>query len=112
VRAPFCIRSDRFIKWGSNFTSGVNLRIDADPLISSKIECVVFIGNNVQVNDYVHIGAVEKVVIGDNVLTASKVYISDHNHRIYKGANQCSPDSLPSKRPFVSKPAFIEDNVD
>jgi len=111
VRAPFYIRGNRFIKWGSNFTSGVNLRIDADPLISSKRECVVFIGNNVQVNDYVHIGAVEKVVIGDNVLIASKVYISDHNHGNYKGANQCSPDSLPSKRPIVSKPVFIEDNV-
>jgi lipopolysaccharide O-acetyltransferase len=111
VRAPFYIRGNRFIDWGSNFTSGVNLRIDADPLFSTKRECIVFIGDNVQVNDYVHIGAVERVVIGDNVLIASKVYISDHNHGNYKGDNQCSPDSLPSARPIVSKAVFIEDNV-
>lgn len=87
------------------------MRIDADPLLSSSRKCVVFIGNNVQVNDYVHIGAVEKVVIGDNVLIASKVHISDHNHGNYKGENQCSPDSMPSSRPIVSKSIFIENNV-
>jgi lipopolysaccharide O-acetyltransferase len=111
VRAPFYIRGNRFIEWGGNFTSGVNLRIDADPLFSSKRECIVLIGDNVQVNDHVHTGAVEKVVIRDNVLIASKVYISDHNHGNYKGDNQCSPDSLPAARPIVSKAIFIEDNV-
>lgn len=111
VRQPFYIRGEKYIDWGNNFTSGVNLRIDVDPIIVSGKKCILVLGNNVQVNDYVHIGVVEKVVIGDNVLIASKVYISDHNHGNYKGENQCSPDSIPSSRPIVSKPVIIEDNV-
>lgn len=111
VRHPFYIRGSKHIDWGTNFTSGVNLRIDADPTEFSKKKCVLQFGNNVQVNDYVHIGAVEKVVIGNNVLIASKVYISDHNHGSYSGDFPSSPDSDPSKRPIVSVPVFIEDNV-
>jgi lipopolysaccharide O-acetyltransferase len=111
IRHPFYIRGSKHINWGTNFTSGVNLRIDADPIELSKGSSVLQIGDNVQVNDYVHIGAVNKVVIGDNVLIASKVYISDHNHGNYTGILQCSPDSDPAKRPIISKPVFIEDNV-
>lgn len=111
VRFPFYIRGAKHINWGSNFTSGVNLRIDADPIDLSKNNYVLEIGNDVQVNDYVHIGAVNKVVIGNNVLIASKVYISDHNHGSYNGLLQSSPDLEPSKRPIVSMPVFIEDNV-
>jgi lipopolysaccharide O-acetyltransferase len=108
---PFYITGIKHIDWGLDFTSGVNLRIDADPIVFSKSNCVLYIGNNVQLNDYVHIGAVNKVVIGDNVLIDSKVYISDHNHDNYNGLSQSSPDSDPSKRPIISKPVVIEDNV-
>jgi lipopolysaccharide O-acetyltransferase len=111
IRHPFYIRGIKHIDWGVDFTSGVNLRIDADPIVFSKSNCVLYIGNNVQVNDYVHIGAVNKVVIGDNVLIASKVYISDHNHGNYNGLFQSSPDSDPSKRLIFSMPVVIEDNV-
>lgn len=111
VRHPFYIRGARYIDWGTNFISGVNLRIDADPIESSKNKYVLHIGNNVQVNDYVHIGAVNKIVIGNNVLIASKVFISDHNHGNYKGTEQSVPDSDPSKRPIVFMPVIIEDNV-
>lgn len=111
VRHPFYIRGAKYIDWGTNFTSGVNLRIDADPIEFSNNNFVLILGKNVQVNDYVHIGAVNKVVIGNNVLIASKVYISDHNHGNYKGLEQSIPDSNPAKRPIVSMPVFIEDNV-
>lgn len=111
VRHPFYIRGARYIDWGSNFTSGVNLRIDADPIEFSKKKYILHIGNNVQVNDYVHIGVVNKIRIGNNVLIASKVYISDHNHGNYNGFEQSKPESDPSKRPIVSLPVIIEDNV-
>ena len=111
VRFPFYIRGAKHISWGSNFTSGVNLRIDADPIELSKNNCILKIGNNVQVNDYVHIGAVGQVLIGNNVLIASKVYISDHNHGSYNGNFQSSPDIEPSKRQILSFPVIIEDNV-
>lgn len=110
VRVPFYIRGARHIKWGRNFTSGVNLRIDADPL-SSESKYVLQIGNNVQVNDYVHIGAVNKVIIGNYVLIASKVFISDHNHGNYNGFDQSHPNSAPLTRKLQSLPIIIEDNV-
>jgi acetyltransferase-like isoleucine patch superfamily enzyme len=111
VRIPYYIRGSSNIKWGKEFTSGVNLRIDADPINNIFDKFVLTIGNNVEVNDYVHIGAVESVCIGNNVLIASKVFISDHNHGSYSGELHSSPDLKPSKRQIVSSPIVIEDNV-
>ena len=111
VRLPYYIRGINNIKWGNNFTSGVNLRIDADPLYDNSNNIVLTFGNNVEVNDYVHIGAVENVIIGNNVLIASKVFISDHNHGIYSGDLQSFPDSIPKNRTIVSFPVVIQDNV-
>ena len=72
---------------------------------------VLKFGNNVQINDYVHIGAVENITIGNNVLIASKVFITDHNHGCYNGEIQDTPDSIVMKRKIYSNPVFIEDNV-
>jgi len=111
VRIPYYIRGSNNIKWGKEFTSGVNLRIDADPINNKFDKFVLTIGNNVEVNDYVHIGAVESVYIGNNVLIASKVFISDHNHGSYSGELHSSPELKPSERQIVSSPIIIEDNV-
>ena len=111
VRTPFYVRGASNISWGNNFNSGVNLRIDADPLHSLENKYVLEFGDNIQVNDYVHIGAVNKVSIGNNVLIASKVFISDHNHGFYNGLDQSSPDEVPENRPLQSAPVCIEDNV-
>ncbi|WP_238555015.1 DapH/DapD/GlmU-related protein [Chryseobacterium sp. P1-3] len=63
-------------------------------------------------NDYVHITAMEKVQIGNNVLFASKIYVSDCSHGSYAGDNNdSSPDSIPHERKLFSKPVIIEDNV-
>lgn len=65
-----------------------------------------------QINDFVHITAVESVVIEDNVLIASKVYISDSSHGSYKGDSKDSnPSIIPKDRLLVSKPIFIKENV-
>lgn len=113
IRTPFYIRGARHISWGTGLTSGINLRIDADPEDCSRSshDKVLKFGNNVQVNDYVHIGAIKSVIIGDNVLIASKVFISDHNHGVYNGNSQSSPDTNPALRPVDAKPVFIGDNV-
>lgn len=110
VRKPFYIRGRAFIKIGKKFTAGVGLRLDAFPADPSKI-CIQ-IGNNVQVNDYVHIGAIESLTIGNNVLIASKVFISDHNHGLYGGSLPHSdPDIPPLKRKLCSSTVQIDDNV-
>ena len=110
IRLPFDIRNKRFIQIGSAFTTGFGCRIEAHPLHESTNKCIV-IGENVQINDYVHIAAGESVSIGNNVLIASKVFISDINHGNYTGQNSDSPDVPPALRPLSTKPVVIEDNV-
>jgi acetyltransferase-like isoleucine patch superfamily enzyme len=109
IRLPFDIRNKKFIQIGKQFTTGFGCRIEAYP---KKNEKVLFIGENVQLNDYVHITAIEKVIIGNNVLMASKIYISDCSHGSYLGnENDSNPNTIPSERPLYSKPVIIEDNV-
>ncbi len=109
IRLPVFIRNRKNIEFGQGFTSGVGCRFDAftDFCNDQKI----LFGYNVQVNDYVHIAAVEKVSIGSNVLIASKVFISDHNHGGYSGDAHSAPDVPPENRPILSSPVIIEDNV-
>jgi len=108
IRRPFYIRGQENIDLGNNFTAGVGLRIDA---FSPDGKKVLRIGDNVEVNDYVHIGAICSVKLGNNVLIASKVFISDHNHGTYSGDQQSSPDEPPSERELSFNPVEIEDNV-
>jgi len=110
IRLPFDIRNKGYIKIGKNFTTGFGCRIDAFPL-NNEIKTCIVIGDNVQINDYVHIAAVGSVIIGDNVLMASKIYISDHNHGSYNDFRSDSPDVKPIDRLPVIKPVIIEDNV-
>ncbi|MFV8360197.1 acetyltransferase [Flavobacterium sp. LS1P3] len=109
IRLPFDIRNKNYIKIGRGFTTGFGCRIEAYPKDKRK---VLFIGKNVQMNDYVHITAMESVVIGNNVLMASKIYISDCSHGSYSGnTNDSNPDSIPAERTLFSKPVVIKDNV-
>jgi lipopolysaccharide O-acetyltransferase len=73
---------------------------------------LIRIGSNVAMNDYVHIGAVESVSIGNRVLIASKVFITDHDHGSYgKSGIHSDPRVAPAKRPLSALPVVIEDDV-
>jgi lipopolysaccharide O-acetyltransferase len=109
VRLPIDIRGRRHIDFGTGLTTGSNCRIEAYPDSPKK---VLFFGVDIQINDFVHIAAKESVVIGDNVLIASKVFISDLNHGSYKGdENDSSPFEIPRFRDESSDPVVIGDNV-
>lgn len=111
IRLPFDIRNKRYITIGDQFTTGFGCRIEAFPLENASRPCLT-IGKNVEINDYVHIAAVASVTIGDNVLMASKIYISDCLHGSYSGGeNDDSPDTPPNKRPLSAKKVIIKDNV-
>lgn len=112
IRFPFDIRNRDWIKIGNNFTCGVSCRLEAHPNNTERINKLLVIGDNVQINDHVHISAGSKIVIGDNVLIASKVFITDHNHGKYSGTDfQDSPESIPIKRELQFADVIIEDNV-
>ena len=110
IRFPFDIRGRKYIKVMQGFTTGRGCRIEAYPHDSKSI--VIKIGENFQMNDYVHITGVSSVEIGNNVLLASKVYISDSSHGSYQGdENDSHPDSIPKDRPLFCKKILIKDNV-
>lgn len=110
IRLPFDIRNKKYIKIGKSFTTGFGCRIEAVPFKGANKICIS-IGDNVQINDYVHIGAIGEVNIGNNVLMASKIYISDHNHGSYNDNISDHPLSIPIERKPICKPVNIEDNV-
>lgn len=110
IRLPFDIRNSHNISIGRNFTTGFGCRIEAHPQVDKNNKNII-IGENVEINDYVHIAAAEKIEIGNDVLIASKVFISDLNHGNYSGTNVDSPFTTPNSRKLSSKPVIIKDNV-
>ena len=98
------------ISIGTDFTSLERLRIEAIVKYGSQIfDPEIVIGNNVTFNTDIHIGCINKIQIGNNVLLASRIFISDHSH----GDSTIESISVPpNSRPLISKgPVVIEDNV-
>lgn len=109
IRFPIDIRGKKYMKIGKGFTTGFGCRLEAYPERNQK---TLFIGDNFQMNDYVHISAMERIDIGHNVLLASKIFISDLSHGSYSGdQNDSHPDSVPKDRKLFARPITIEDNV-
>ena len=106
IRRPIYMRGRGSLDGGKFLTTGHGCRFD---LIGDKK--TLFIGNNCEMGDMTHIVAHEKVEIGDNVLIASKCFISDTNHGVYKGQNQDSPIIEPNKRKLATIPVKIGNNV-
>lgn len=109
VRRPVYVRGKANIRWGKRLTTGVGVRLD---VFCSDAEQRLLFGDDVQLNDYVHIGVIERVEIGNDVLIASKVFISDHNHGGYSDfIAESEPFVPPLRRPLVAKPVCIGDRV-
>ena len=109
IRFPFDIRGKKYIKYGKNFTTGTGCRIEAYKFFNDSPELII--GNNVQINDYVHLACGQSLIIEDDVLIASKVYISDINHGNYSGENHSFPAEKAKNRKIFSKPVKICENV-
>lgn len=104
------VKNHRYISIGDNFSCLWNTRLEAwDRYYDQVFTPELIIGNNVSINSDVHIGCINKVVIGNNVLMASRIFISDHSH------GDITAEALelpPVQRKLVSKgPVIIEDGV-
>lgn len=111
VRFPIEIRGKKWINFGTNLTTGYWCRLEAFKLGEDSHGQISF-GRNVQLNDFVHISSIRSVKIGDNVLIASHVYISDNSHGSYRGDERDSlPDTPPSSREYNVAPVTIGNNV-
>ncbi len=110
IRFPIDIRGKKFIDFGENITTGIGCRIEAIPFYSKNT--IIKFGRNIEINDYVHIAGISSVIIGDNALIASRVFISDIQHGCYSGIGvHDHPDVPPGDRSLSSKDVIIEDNV-
>lgn len=110
INYPLYLLGGKYITVGEYFGCDQRLRIEAfDTFLGDKFTPQIEIGNNVSIQKDCHIGAINRVIIGNNVLLASKVYISDHSHgEITKSALLLRP----ARRKLFSKGAvIIEDNV-
>lgn len=108
IRFPIDLRNRKNIFWGKGFTTGKNCRLE---VVSLKKDSKMEIGKNVQINDNVHIVCGKKVTIGNDVLIASKVFISDCSHGKYTKGNSSSPNVSPKERELSFNPVVIEDKV-
>lgn len=106
IRRPIYIRGRKSIVGGKNLTTGRYCRFDLNGMTPSLI-----IGDNCEFGDFTHIVALKKVEIGNNVLIASKVFISDTSHGRYKRELQDTSLIPPKDRKLNSSKVIIGNNV-
>jgi acetyltransferase-like isoleucine patch superfamily enzyme len=98
IRGLSCIQID------NGFCSGRNLWLEAVVNYNGvKFLPLIQIGKNVKLSNDVHISAINKIIISDDVLIGSRVYIGDHNHGQYLKAEMAISAIPPAKRALISK---------
>lgn len=106
IRLPLYLRGGKdHLSYGAGLTLGYGCRFD----LAGKGKTLVF-GSNCKLNDRVHIVAHESVRIGNDVLMASNIFISDTSHGCYSIDSE-GPDTPPDDRTLVSSPVSIGDRV-
>lgn len=110
VRFPSYIRNKQNISFGEGFTCGYRCRLESVQTSSEKCGEIIF-GKNVKIGDSVHIAAASKVEIGDDVLMASHIFITDLDHGSYAGENQTNPAVAPDERELYCDDVKIGNNV-
>lgn len=110
-RFPMIIRGRQYINFGEKLTTGVGCRFDCFSGKDPNKAKLIF-GKNIQINDYVHIVAMNRIEIGDNVLMASHIFISDNSHGSYKcNLEDSDPRIPPTEREYVTAPIKIGKNT-
>lgn len=110
ISFPVSTHGLKNVSIGKNFKCGQRSKIRTfENWEGSRFTPEIIIGNNVSIETDFHISAINKVSIGNNVLIASFVYISDHSHGLITEDDLLDP---PLKRPLISKGTIeIGDNV-
>ena len=110
IGKDFIFKNPQYIEIGKNFSAMDRFRIEAWDLYQGKYyKPHIRIGDNVIFNTDIHIGSINSVIIGDNCLFASRIFISDHHH----GNTEFNVMKLiPKDRPLISKgPVLIGENT-
>lgn len=110
------IRGAEYISFGSDCYIGPCCRIEAwDSYRNRTFEPRITFGNAVKINSHCHIGAIDDISIGDDVLVGSNVFITDHSHgQVTREEAQVPPNDrdLYSKGPVrIGKRVWIGENA-
>lgn len=109
IRADASFRGMEYMEIGDNCHFEKNAWVEAIDEYKGKIfHPRLVIGDNFRMQYNCHIGCIERIEIGNNVLLGSKVYITDHFHGTI---TKDDIDVPPAQRPLSSKPVKIGDNV-
>jgi len=110
IEYPLELIGGKYIEIGKNFSSRGRLRMEVfDAFLTQKFTPALIIGDNVCFNYDCHVGCVNKIIVGNNVLIGSRVLITDHFHG---EINHQALSMPPNLRPLISKGAvIIQDNV-
>lgn len=109
IRLPFRMRGKSAFVYGNGLTTGYSCRIEiGGSLRATKLS----IGGRSVMGDYVLIVANHSVTIKENVLIASRVFITDTLHVSYKGDKlDSSPLVAPNQRELSYAKVSMGDNV-
>jgi len=110
IEAPFHVQNARNVTLGSNFSARSHFVLESiEEYQGEHFTPRVVIGDNVSFYYDCHVGCINCIEIGNNVLFGSKVYITDHFHGDTSGQDIDRP---PVMRTLTSKgPVIIENNV-
>jgi acetyltransferase-like isoleucine patch superfamily enzyme len=111
---PGCrVIGGRYIFFGKNMYAERNLWLEAVTSYGSqRFKPQITIGDHVCFSDGVHISSTVNIIIGSHCLFGSRIYVSDHNHGIYRGDAQSSPEEPPAHRLLGGAgPVVIGENV-
>lgn len=109
LKMPFYVLGHKYITIGDGFVADAGFRIECWDKYNNQIFTPsVIIGDNVSFNYRCHIGCINQIIIGNNVLFGSQVLITDHSH----GGENDEQEITPKMKNLYSKgPVIIEDNV-
>lgn len=111
---PGCrIIGGRNISFGRDIYVERNLWLEAvTSYRSQRFHPEIAIGDHVCFSDGVHISSIASIAIGSHTLFGSRIYVSDHNHGIYRGELQSTPEEAPAHRLLGGGgPVVIGENV-
>jgi len=110
IQSPIYLKGGKYITIGEGFSAAERLRMECwDSYNGIMYKPNLVIGNNVNMNFNVHIGCINEVIIGNNVLFGSNILITDHQHG---HVDKRDFGIAPTKRKLNSTgPVNIEDNV-
>jgi acetyltransferase-like isoleucine patch superfamily enzyme len=107
---PCLVLGAKYISVGKNTVIGKHGVITAwDRYMNDHFNPQIIIGDNVSIGEYCHITSINKIIIGNGVLTGRWITITDNSHGKIDEEEKYTP---PVQRQLYSKGSVtIEDNV-